>query len=176
MRYHVTLRDRTFVVDIAPGGVRVDGRPVDADLRSLGATGVHGLLLDGASHQIVASDEGDGCWRVVVDGASAAVEVVDERTRTIREMAASGPGQVGPRPLRAPMPGLVVKVEVSEGDAVLEGQGLVIVEAMKMENELRAEAPGTVRRVLVTPGQAVEKNQVLIELGAPDAAGPEEGA
>ena len=66
------------------------------------------------------------------------------------------------------MPGLVVKVEVAEGDAVHPGQGLLIVEAMKMENELKAEAAGFVARIHVGPGEAVEKDQVLIDFAAPD--------
>ena len=70
----------------------------------------------------------------------------------------------GPAPLVAPMPGLVVRVNVAPGDAVQPGQPLVVMEAMKMENELRASAPGRVRRVLATPGTAVEKGAVLVEV------------
>jgi pyruvate carboxylase subunit B len=72
------------------------------------------------------------------------------------------------------MPGLLVQLEVAIGDRVEAGQGVAIVEAMKMENELKAEAPGVVARIHVRPGQAVEKDQVLIELHAP--ADAEEGA
>jgi biotin carboxyl carrier protein len=67
------------------------------------------------------------------------------------------------------MPGLVVRVEVSEGDEVGPGQGLVIVEAMKMENELRADVAARVKAVHVKPGEAVEKDQVLIDFGGPPA-------
>jgi pyruvate carboxylase subunit B len=63
------------------------------------------------------------------------------------------------------MPGLVVRVHVQEGDEVQAGQGLVVMEAMKMENELRAAAAGTVKRVHVAPGKAVEKGAILVELG-----------
>jgi pyruvate carboxylase subunit B len=99
------------------------------------------------------------------------VEVVDERTRVIRELTRAAAGAAGPRPVKAPMPGLVVRVEVDEGDEVREGQGVVIVEAMKMENELRAEADGRVARVCVAAGDAVEKDQVLLELASLDEAG-----
>ena len=68
--------------------------------------------------------------------------MVDERSHAIREMTGSVAGPSGPRPVKAPMPGLVVKLEVAVGDEVVAGQGLVIVEAMKMENELKVEAPG----------------------------------
>jgi biotin carboxyl carrier protein len=70
----------------------------------------------------------------------------------------------GPAPLIAPMPGLVVRVNVTEGDEVAAGQGLVVMEAMKMENELRAPAAGRVSRVHATAGTAVEKGTVLVEL------------
>ena len=91
-------------------------------------------------------------------------EVVDERARSIRALTGNRAAAVGPRPVVAPMPGLVVRVEVSEGDMVSAGQGMVIVEAMKMENELLAEGPAIVRRVHVSDGDAVEKGQLLVEL------------
>ena len=81
-------------------------------------------------------------------------------------MAGVGAGPVGPRPVVAPMPGMVLRVEVEEGDQVEEGQGIAIVEAMKMENELRALSAGTVTRVHVREGEAVEKDQILVELAA----------
>ena len=75
----------------------------------------------------------------------------------------------GPKPLRAPMPGLVVKIEADEGDDVFQCQGLIIVEAMKMENELKSDGAGRISRILVEPGQTVEKDQVLVEFEAPEA-------
>ena len=66
------------------------------------------------------------------------------------------------------MPGLVVKIEAEEGQEVVRGQGLVIVEAMKMENELKADGDGQISKILVEPGQAVEKDQVLVEFQAPN--------
>ena len=81
-------------------------------------------------------------------------------------MTGSAGDTLGPKPLRAPMPGLVVKVEVGEGDEVTPGQGLVIVEAMKMENELKAEAPGRIGRILVAEGEAVDKDQILLDFEA----------
>jgi pyruvate carboxylase subunit B len=70
----------------------------------------------------------------------------------------------GPAPLVAPMPGLVVRVETSVGEVVQAGQPLVVMEAMKMENELRSPATGTVSAIKAVVGQAVEKGAVLIEL------------
>ncbi len=72
--------------------------------------------------------------------------------------------RAGPAPIVAPMPGLIVRISVAVGDKVEAGQGVVVMEAMKMENELRATASGTVRRVEVAPGTAVEKGALLVAL------------
>jgi pyruvate carboxylase subunit B len=171
MRYYVEVEGRTVVVEVGAEGVSVDGRPVSAELERVAGTDVRSLLLDGASHRMVARRGAAGEWNIHLRGRAYAARAVDERTRAIREMTGKEARHAGPRPLKAPMPGLVVKVEVAEGDAVLPGQGLVIVEAMKMENELRAEAGGRVSRVRVQPGQAVEKDQVLVEFHPPEGEG-----
>jgi pyruvate carboxylase subunit B len=172
MRYHVTIGGRTRIVDVTGDGVTVDGQSVDASLGRVIGTQIRSLLLDGSSHRVVARRQAAGVWELHVRGRRLAAEVVDERTRKVREMTGAAAKSTGPRPLRAPMPGLVVKVEVQVGDDVQPGQGLVIVEAMKMENELRAESSGRVSMVRVEPGQAVEKDQILIELEAPGSEAP----
>jgi pyruvate carboxylase subunit B len=99
-----------------------------------------------------------------IDGFTYEVEALDERTRTIRDLTAAASGPAGPVPLLAPMPGLIVRVEVQVGDTVSAGQGLIVMEAMKMENELRSHGPGVVKAIRVTAGDAVEKGATLIEL------------
>jgi len=91
------------------------------------------------------------------------MEVLDERTRHIRSLTSGGNQTRGPAALKAPMPGLVVRVQVEAGATVAVGSGVVVLEAMKMENELRAASAATVRTVRVKPGEAVEKGQVLVE-------------
>lgn len=168
MRYFVTMGSRTVEVELGPDGMRVDGTEVAADLVELDGTEVRSLLLDNRSHRVLAARRGRGLWGLHLSGRHIHARVVDERTRAMEEMTGVREGPVGPRALRAPMPGMVVKVEVAEGDLVAEGQGLVIVEAMKMENELRAGAVGVVSRVHVREGQAVEKDQILVELAPPE--------
>ena len=170
MRYHVTLAGRTIEVELAPDGVRVDGRPVEADLEAVPDGPVRSLLLGGASHRLVARSLGHGRWDLRLGSTHFEVDVTDERRRRIQDMIAASAPPSGPKPVRAPMPGLVVRVEVQVGDLVRPGQGLVIVEAMKMENELRAEAAGRVTAVRVAPGEAVERDQVLIDLAAEEGA------
>lgn len=168
MHYTVTLDGRTWQIVIDDDGLTVDGEAVDATLTPVPGTPLHALRFGAASHRVVAGRTGDGVWSLDVDGRPAEVEVVDERTRRLREMAGAAAGADGPRPVKAPMPGLVVKVEVEEGQSLEPGQGIVIVEAMKMENELRAEVPARVSRIHVSAGDTVEKDQVLVELSPLD--------
>ena len=105
-----------------------------------------------------------GAYTLWVDGFRFDGEALDERTRAIRDITAVSGKASGPAPVVAPMPGLIVRVNVAEGDSVQPGQGVVVMEAMKMENELRASAAGTVKAIHVSPGKAVEKGTVLVEL------------
>jgi pyruvate carboxylase subunit B len=164
MRYFVTVDDKTFVVEIDGDHVTLDGEALNAELMHIGGTPVRRLGINGASHRVVA-ERGSvrGVWDLHVDGYRVHAEAVDERTRAIRALTATPSVAQGPKPVRAPMPGMIVRVEVEAGDRVHAGQGVVIIEAMKMENELKTEAPGIVSRIFAEPGTAVEKGAVLIE-------------
>ena len=174
MRYYVSIRDATFEVEIEEDAIRIDGESVEMSALQVAGTDVYSFLIGGESHRIVARSLGKGEWDLHLRGRHERVEVLDERTRTMREMSAALPDPVGPQAVRAPMPGLVVKVEVEEGELVEVGTGLLIVEAMKMENELSSEARARVGAIHVTPGQAVEKDQILMEMLPPEAGDSEE--
>lgn len=163
MLYHVTVGSRVFTVELAGGTARVDGVEIhNADLVRLPGTQVLHLIADGRSATVVAH-RNDGTWDLHVGGWPVSAAVVDERTRAIRAMTGHTAATHGPKPVRAPMPGLIVRVEAAAGETLRAGQGVVVMEAMKMENELKAENDGVVSRVLVEPGQAVEKGAVLVE-------------
>lgn len=163
MRYFVTIRGTTLPVEVGVEEVRVGDKTISVSMDGIPGTDVSTLLMDGRSYRVVASRDG-GRWVVDVGGCHEVADVIDERMAMIREMTGdSGPSN-GARELRAPMPGLIVKVEVRETDRVEPGQGLVIIEAMKMENELRAEASARVAKIHVAHGDAVEKGQLLIDL------------
>jgi biotin carboxyl carrier protein len=164
MRYYVTIGERTFEVDLTGPAPAVDGRPVRAELIPIPRSPVRHLLLDGRSRTFVAQQgTRAGEWVLTVPGERLVAHAVDERTRAIREMT-GGEAEERGTTVVAPMPGMVLRVEVEAGQTVAAGQGVVIVEAMKMENELKAPAAGVVARVLVAAGQAVEKGAVLVVL------------
>jgi len=183
MHYFVRLgEDQDLELDLGPDGLALvgpdgaPGQPLDAHLEPAGASDVWVLRVGHRVHRIVARrGESPGAWELLVDGRPFTAEALDERARRLREMTHSMAGASGPKPIVAPMPGLVVKVEVEIGDEVEEGQGVVIVEAMKMENELAAEGPGRVVAIPAVAGEAVEKGQVLVELEPLDAGGDAEG-
>jgi pyruvate carboxylase subunit B len=164
MRYFVTVDDQVFEVDLTSQGVSVNGRVIDIELAAVPGTAVRRLSVQGKSHSLhLAADQEKGEWDVHLDGERYQASVVDERTHAIRAMTGSSNAAHGPRSVRAPMPGLVVRVQVAPGEEVKAGQGVLIIEAMKMENELRAEGSGRVSKVHAQPGQPVEKGAVLIE-------------
>ena len=162
VKYIVSVLGREVEVEVDGDRVTVGGRTLIASLTGSGAP-VRQLLVDGRSESMAAEAAGGGRWTITRRGDRWDLEVVDERTRYIRGLAGSGDKARGLAALKAPMPGLVVRVQVEAGATVSTGAGLVVLEAMKMENELRATTAGTVRVVRVRPGEAVEKGQVLVE-------------
>ena len=166
MKYIVTLLDREVEVEVDGDRVSVDGRTYTATLGSVPGTPVRQLLLDGQSEAIALEGGSAGRWVLTRRGERVELEVVDERTRHIRTLTGGGDRARGPAALKAPMPGLVVRVQVETGQSVGAGTGVVVLEAMKMENELRTSAPGVVAAVRVRAGEAVEKGQVLVEFAS----------
>jgi biotin carboxyl carrier protein len=142
----------------------VDGNPVQAQLIALPGTDTRLLLVDGQSH-VLSATAGDrrGRWQLGLGAERFTADAVDERTRAIRAMT-GGDADVADLTVVAPMPGLVVRVEVEVGQAVKAGQGVIVVEAMKMENELKAPSDGIVARIEVKPGQTVDKGATLLVL------------
>ena len=166
MKYVVEINGVRKTVSVDHGDVAYDGAaPERGELADVEASPVRMVKLGSHVHRVVVETrEGRGRYSLWVDGYRFEVEALDERTRTIRDMSAANAAPVGPAPVLAPMPGLIVRVNAEVGDAVQAGQGLVVMEAMKMENELRAQAAGRVKAVLVAPGAVVEKGAMLIEL------------
>lgn len=165
MKYFVTVAGRRFEVDRDGDRITIDGRAADARLEQVAGSDLHVVRVGDAVHRIQARRGAKrGEYDLSIDGIRLAAEALDQRARAIRDLSRSAEHASGPTRLGAPMPGLIVRVNVKEGDKVRAGQGLVVIEAMKMENELKAAAPAVVRRVAVAPGSAVEKGALLIEM------------
>lgn len=163
MKYIVTVGGREIEVEIEGDQVRVGGRGLSAALRSVPGTPLRQLLVDGRSSTLVIQGNGRGQWTIGARGERWDVEAVDERTRHIRSLAGAVTRDRGSAALKAPMPGLVVRVLAETGQTVTRGTGVVVLEAMKMENELKASADARVKAVRVRAGEPVEKGQVLVE-------------
>jgi biotin carboxyl carrier protein len=165
VRYVVDLNGERKEVEVDGESVTVDGHTMLARVHELEGTPVRVVSIGSEVHRIVVRrGSSRGEYTLWVDGHRFDGEALDERTRTIRDITAASSKPTGPAPIVAPMPGLIVRVSVAVGDQVQAGQGLVVMEAMKMENELRTSAAGTVKAVHVSPGKAVEKGTVLVEL------------
>lgn len=172
MKYYVTIRGKEVGVEVDGERVTIDGEMVLAHLVPVPGTPLWHLRIGAESHALVMRRGERGEWHVWEAGSTDLAEVVDERTRHIRSLTGDTGGNAGPPHLKAPMPGLVVRVTVTDGQLVQAGEGLIVLEAMKMENELRSPAAGTVAAIRVVPGQAVEKGQVLIEFAPVAPGGP----
>ena len=167
MKYVVEVNGERLTVELDGTHAVVNGERMEVALTNVDGTPTRLVRIGEQVHRVVARRGASrGLWVLDVDGERVETEALDERMRTIRDLTAASAVATGPAPLLAPMPGLVVRVNVAVGDLVSAGQGLVVVEAMKMENELRAAAPGIVTAVRAVAGTAVEKGAVLVELGS----------
>lgn len=167
MRYYATIGGETREVEIESLGgsryrVAIDGGEArEFDAERLEPQSIH-LLVEGRSYDVDLEEENEAL-NLLVEDELFRVEVLDERRMRLRQ--AKGKFAVaGPQVVVAPMPGKVVKLLVSPGDAVEEGQGVVVVEAMKMENELRSPKAGKVAEVFVSEGQTVEGRTQLVSI------------
>lgn len=170
MKYSVRIGEQVYAVEVEGGQLRLDGTELAAQLAPLPGTPLHHLLLGDESWTVaVQSLDGETRWALGVMGERVEVEVLDERTRALPSIAAPTLATARSATMRAPMPGLVVRVHAAPGQLVEAGAGLVVVEAMKMENELRAPHAGAVETVHVAVGQTVEKGAPLVTLANPAA-------
>jgi biotin carboxyl carrier protein len=169
MTFEIDINGRTRAVSIERAAgtgtfhVTVDGRAHLVDAARIGDYGLS-LLVDGeaaVSREVnVAPAGGRGDLLIVMDGRSVSASV--NARRTGRAIADAGGQAHGDQPVVAPMPGRVVRVLVAVGDEVAARQGVVVVEAMKMENELRSPKAGRIKEVAVAAGMSVESGRVLV--------------
>jgi len=168
MRYVAQVDGHTYTIDVDETGevlqVRVDGQPTAADLRLVTSPSLFSLIKDGVSYEVFAEATEKG-YTMVIAGERFVVDVADERSIRLASVQKRDVQRRGEMVVKAPMPGLVLDVHVQAGDAVKTGQSLLILEAMKMENEIRSFESGTVKAVHVQKGDKVELGQVLVVIG-----------
>ena len=163
MKYTVVLDGQSVEIEIDGDRVTVAGQVYAASLGTIPGTPLRQLLLDGRPSTLAIESLGRGRWALAPGGERWEVEVLDERARHIQSLAGGADRAPVSPVLKAPMPGLVLRVHVAPGQQVVAGAGLVVLEAMKMENELKSATASVVRAVRVQPGEAVEKGQILVE-------------
>jgi biotin carboxyl carrier protein len=162
MKFEVRIDDRTRLIELMPDGedwrISLDGDPVDADAVEI-APNIFSVLLDGKSHEVHITPAPSGILTLQTAHQEFTAEIMDPRAwrgRRHSSLEAEGRQQI-----LAPMPGKIVRVLVRGGQKVEAGQGLIVVEAMKMQNEIRSPKTGTVERLLVKEGQPVNAGEVL---------------
>ncbi len=162
MKLEIQLDGKSHAMELAWSDGRlacsIDGAPLAADAVEI-APGIYSILLNGRSFEVRVDSHPEGL-RIHTGHREFPVRVVDPRSwRGKHGHSAEAEGR---QQVVAPMPGKVVRLLVNQGDTVEAGQGLLVVEAMKMQNEIRAPKSGSVERLLVTAGQAVNSGQVLV--------------
>jgi len=164
MKYITTVEGKQFLVEIIDEKhISVDGKVFEVDFETVSGQPVYSLIVDGKSHEAYAA-QGDDHWQVLLRGRLYPVTVEDEREKRLRSAAGGGVAETGEYLLRAPMPGLVVAIPVEEGEPIKKGQVLLILESMKMQNELKSPRDGTIHRLRVKPGETVEQKQTLLSV------------
>lgn len=164
MKFVAQHEERTFEVEVERSGsgyrVRLDDRWIHADLVDAGGYVRSLRLEDGKQFSLIHHRNGT-MHEITLSGSNVTVEIIDPLALRRRREDDAGSGGM----IKALMPGRVTRILVAEGDTVRKGTGLLILEAMKMENEIQAPADGTVDRIFVTAGQTVEGGAELLHVG-----------
>ena len=164
MKYRTKTGQYVFDLEFTDGRVLVDGREVVTSFVPAGVD-AYSLLLDGRSARVLIDAGGpNGALRVTLNGSVFDFEVLDERGLLLERFGLKSVASRSTQRVTAPMPGLVRRVLVEQGQQVETGQGLLVLEAMKMENELRAEIDGQVHSIATRDGATVSKNDLLLEI------------
>ncbi len=164
MKYIATVNDQQFTIEIIDEKrVLLNGTPVEVDFQSVQNQPVYSLITEGKSYEAYVS-ENDDQWEVLLLGDLYTIAVVDEREQRLRNAGGVQVADRGEYHMKAPMPGLVVAIPVKEGQEVQKGDVLVILESMKMQNELRSPKDGIVTRIRVSVGDSVEQKVTMLSV------------
>jgi biotin carboxyl carrier protein len=164
MKYVTNVNGKDFLINILDDHhVNIDGQTYEIDFISIANQPVFSLIISGKSFEAYVYP-GEEDYQVLLQGRSFSVKVEDEREKRLRVAGGSTVSESLEFHLKSPMPGMVVSLPVAEGQPVIKGQVLVILESMKMQNELKSPRDGTLVRVRVKPGDNVEQRQPLLSV------------
>jgi biotin carboxyl carrier protein len=164
MKYQTIVNGETFDLEINEDGrILVNGEERVVDFRVLREGELYSMLLDHRSFEAVV-DERDELYHVLLAGDMFEVKVTDERSRRLESAFLAFGDVSGEVQIAAPMPGMIVSIPVTEGQEVNKGDTVVVLESMKMENELKSPRDGTIHRIRVAAGDSVEQNKVLVTI------------
>lgn len=145
--------------------VTIDGRTVQVDAAKSGKT-IYSIIEDGKQFEVIVDDQGAHGFDVFVAGQLFHLQALDERSKLLT--ASTKPIATGPQRVESEMPGKVVKISIAPGTPVTEGAGVLILEAMKMENEIKSPIEGVVTEISVAEGQTVESGALLFVVTPPE--------
>jgi biotin carboxyl carrier protein len=164
MKYITTIDNVDFEVEILNDHqVRLNDKIYEINFEEISSEMIYSIIVDGNAYEINISEE-ENEWYVLIQGTMYNAEVIDEREKRLREASGELALGTGEYTLMAPMPGLVVKVPVKVGKKVDKGDVLVILESMKMQNELKSPHKGTITEVNIKKGDRVEKREAMVVL------------
>jgi len=162
MKYITSVGDHEFLIEVVDEHhVSVDGTLYEVDFDAVSGQPVVSLLVDGKSYEAYVYED-EQTFQVLLHGRMFPVMVEDEREKRLRAASGSRIAERGGFHLRAPMPGLVVAIPVGEGQEVQKGDVLVVLESMKMQNELKSPRAGLIARLRVKTGDSVDQHQTLL--------------
>jgi len=164
MKYVTTVNGNEFNIEILDDRhIKLNGETLEVDFVSVADQPAFSLLLGGKSFEAYVYPE-EGNLQVLMQGRSFSIIVEDEREKRLSVAGGSTVSESSEYLLRSPMPGLVISLPVSEGQEVKKGDVLLILESMKMQNELKSPREGILSRVKVKPGDNVEQRQILLSV------------
>ena len=165
MKYITTVNDQEYIVEIdQEGQIIVNDQEYRVDFQQLSEGGILSLLLNYHSLEAIV-EERDQSWEVLIRGELYTVNVQDERAYRLAKARGITTEVTGEANVISPMPGLIIEVPVEAGQLIKKGDQVIILESMKMENELRAPRDGIIKKVWVAKGASVEKNEILVTIG-----------
>jgi biotin carboxyl carrier protein len=164
MKYITTVGEKEFVVEVIDEHrLVIQNQIVHIDFHPVSDQPVYSLLINGKSYEAYVFPT-ENSWQVLLHGKQYAAKVEDERERRLRAASSEKSASGKEFHLKAPMPGLVVTIVVEEGQKVQKGELLVILESMKMQNELKSPRDGTVSRIRIASGESVELHQTMLSV------------